>query len=209
MARKTFYAFALLSSALTACGPVNRGLESVNQPVVSRTDYVFDVVAPEYGGLSAPEAARLDAWFRSLQLSYGDTVFIDDPQGQGDPGRRAAVAAVASRYGLTVASGAPVTQGVLPAGSLRVVISRTDAYVPDCPNWDRPSQPVFDASTTSNYGCATNSNLAAMIANPQDLVSGRPAGGADSTAVNKAISGYRSSEPTGKGGLKSLSTGGK
>ena len=209
MARKFFYAFAALSTSLTACGPVNRGLESVNQPIVSRTDYVFDVAAPEYGGLSAPEAARLDAWFRSIALSYGDTVWIDDPTGFGDPSRRAAVAAIAARYGLLVSQGTPVTQGQVPSGSLRVVVSRSGARVPGCPNWERPLQPDFENSTTSNYGCATNSNLAAMIANPEDLIRGRAAGATDATTTTRALTSYRKASPTGEGALKSESTGGK
>jgi len=210
MSRKTFYAFAALSASLTACGPVNQGLESVNQPVVTRTDYVYDIAAPGYDGLSSGEAARLDAWFRSLRLGYGDTIYVDDPQGYGDSSRRAAVAAVAGRYGLFVAPGAPVTQGQVPDGSIRIVVSRSGATVPGCPNWERPLQPELESSTMSNYGCATNSNLAAMIANPEDLVRGREtSGGTDATAATKALTAYRTSEPTGKSGLKSESSKGK
>ena len=202
MAPKSFYALALLGSALSACGPVNRGLESVNQPVVGRTDYVFDVAAPEYGGLSASEGARLDAWFRSLGLTYGDTIYVDDPLGGGDPARRGAVAAIAGSYGLVIAPGSPVTQGQVPAGALRVVVSRTDASVPDCPNWSRQSQPEFAASTMSNYGCATNGNIAAMVANPEDLVRGRVAGATDGTTAAKALTTYRTAPTTGAGALK-------
>lgn len=209
MSRNALFALAVLATSLVSCGPVNRGLEPVNQPVVSRTDYVFDVSAPEYGGLSAPEAARLDAWFRSMQLSYGDTIYLDDPQGYGDSSRRAAVASIATRYGLVIAPGAPVTQGQVPQGAMRVIVSRTAAYVPDCPNWDRPAQPEFEASTTSNFGCATNGNLAAMIANPEDLVRGRAGEGSDGTTSAKAITVYRKATPTGQGGLKSESSKGQ
>ncbi len=209
MARKLIIAFAAASASLTGCGPVNRGLESVNQPVVSRTDYVFDLAAPEYGGLSPAESARLDGWFQSLQLNYGDTIYVDDPQGYGDPSRRSAVAAVAQRYGLAVSTNAPVTQGRVPSGSMRVIVSRSGAFVPDCPNWDRPLLPEFEGSTTSNYGCATNTNLAAMIANPDDLVSGRAAGETTAIFTNKALQSIRDVKPTGLNGLKNESTGGK
>lgn len=209
MARKLFYAFAAISASLSGCGPVNRGLEPVNQPVVSRTDYVFDVVAPEYGGLSPVETGRLDGWFQSLQLDYGDTVYVEDPQGYGDPSRRAAIAAVASRYGLLLAQGAPVTQGRVPAGTIRVVVSRGEAFVPNCPNWERPMEPEFEGSTTSNFGCATNSNLAAMIANPGDLIRGRETGAATTIFTNRALESIRDVKPTGVSGLKIESTGGK
>ena len=45
-------------------------------PVVTRADYAFDVAAPD-GSLPSNEAGRLDAWFRSLDLGYGDSIYID------------------------------------------------------------------------------------------------------------------------------------
>lgn len=209
MARKFIIALAAASASLSGCGPVNRGLESVNQPVVSRTDYVFDIAAPEYGGLSGAEVARLDGWFQSMGLNYGDTIYVDDPQGYGDPSRRGAVAAVARRYGLVIATGAPVTQGRVSPGSLRVIVSRSGAYVPDCPNWERQTFPDFENSTASNFGCATNSNLAALIANPDDLVSGRSPGQTTTVFTNKALESIRDVKPTGLNGLKNETTGGK
>src|SRR6185503_12183418 len=85
--------------ALSACGPVNRGLESVNQPVVNRTDYVFDVSAVGLGSQSSPEAARLAAWFDSLELGYGDRVSIDESAAYSGRSRDV-VAAIAARHGL-------------------------------------------------------------------------------------------------------------
>ena len=54
-----------------------------------------------------------------------------------------------------------------------------------------------------------NGNLAAMVANPQDLVLGQP--GAVSrapTAATKAIKTYQDKASTGAGDLKTLSGGG-
>ena len=66
--------------ALAGCGTSNRGMESVHQPVVQRTDYVIDL-ASAGAGLAAGEQERLDGWFRSIGLAYGDRVAIDDPTG--------------------------------------------------------------------------------------------------------------------------------
>lgn len=208
MARTAFAIPLLLASTLAGCGPVDRGLESVNQPVVSRTNYVFDIAAPAYGGLSTDAATRLDAWFQSIGIGYGDTIYVDDPQGGTDASRRGVVASVANRYGLLLAPGAPVTEGAVSTNALRVVVSRTGATVPNCPNWDLPSQPNFSNSTTSNYGCAINGNLATMIANPADLVHGRAAGSSDGTAATKALTSFRASKPTGEQGLKNQSSKG-
>jgi len=200
---------ALLALGLTlgACGPVNRGLESANQPVVSRTDYVFDVAAAGLDSQRSTEALRLAAWFDTIELGYGDRVSIDDSAAY--PGRsRDVIAAIAARHGLLLSDPAPVTSGAIEPGSVRVVVSRTVASVPNCPNWDRKAQPEFAGSTMSNFGCATNSNLAAMIANPEDLVRGQTGAGQDPRTADKAIKSYRDAKPTGEGGLEKTDTKG-
>ncbi|MDB5690319.1 MAG: hypothetical protein JWL91_2195 [Sphingomonas bacterium] len=190
--------FALIALGLTlaACGPVNRGLESVNQPLVTRTDYIFDVRAG-MDGLGEGEGQRLAGWFDSLQLGYGDHVSVDDPA--GSPPVRDGVARIAARYGLLLAAAPPIVGPVAEPGSARVIVSRSTAAVDNCPNWSRKSQPEFAASTMSNYGCATNGNLAAMVADPQDLIQGRSGdAGSDARTAVKAIRTFRDAEPTGK-----------
>ena len=173
-----------------------RGLLPVNEPVVSRADYVFDAAAPG-GSLDAQESARLDGWFRGLELGYGDVVSVD---GMDAASARADVARVASRYGLLLADGSPVTAGAIPPGAVRVVVSRTRASVPGCPNWSRKSNPDFSNELMSNFGCAVSGNLAAMVANPADLVSGRePSGISDVVLSNKAIESFRNKAPGAKG----------
>jgi pilus assembly protein CpaD len=198
---------ALLAIGLTtACGPdshngpitpvSNPTLSSVNQPVVSRTDYVLDLSAA--GGLAPAEQARLDAWFGSLQLSYGDRVFVDG--GYGDPQARNDVARVAGVYGLLLSEGAPILAGAPQPGTIRVVVSRSVATVPGCPIWEDPL--IGQSSRTStNYGCAVNSNIAQMIADPNDLVLGQT-GAIDrrDDAAAKAVKGYRDRVLSGSGG---------
>ncbi|GAA4036577.1 hypothetical protein GCM10022281_16450 [Sphingomonas rosea] len=201
--------FLLLASAALAGCQVHRGVDeparglaAVNTPVVSRADYTFDAAAPG-GNLDPTEAARLDGWFRGLVLGYGDTVTVDGPYAGA---ARADVARVAGRYGLLVSDGAPVTAGAIPPGAVRVVVSRTRADVPGCPNWSRPSNPNYNNELMSNFGCGVNANLAAMVANPNDLVSGRDAGVIDPRTGTRAIESYRSQKPTGEKGLMDINT---
>ena len=204
-------ALLLVAAALSGCayqpGPdFEAGMEPVNVPVVSRADYVFDAAAPS-GSLAPSEAARLDGWFRSLDLRYGDSIYIE---GSGySEGARSQIAGIASNYGMLVADGAPVTAGAVAPGSVRVVVSRNVASVPNCPNWDRPSHPNYNNRAMPNLGCAVNSNLAAMAANPEDLVHGRSGDSvSDVVAATKAVSVYKSTAPTGTQGLKDISTKG-
>lgn len=192
-----------LGLALSACGTENRSVESVHQPVVSRSNYVLDLDAG-YNGLSSSDSARLSGWFDSLDLGYGDRVSVD---GAGSPAVRESVANAAARYGLLVDANAPVTQGEIAPGRVRVIVSRTKASVPGCPDWSQDGGADFTSSNLSNFGCAANANLAAMIANPEDLIHGQEGSASvDASTAAKAIRSYRNRAPTGEGTLKSEST---
>jgi pilus assembly protein CpaD len=208
MTRNLALAALLGCSLLTACGGTeNRFVESVHQPVVSRTDYVYDLAAPG-SELSGDQAAGLTGWFDSLGLKYGDRVAVDT-QGYG-PGPRDAVGSVVARYGLLLDPTAPVTQGEVRPGSVRVVVSRMSATVPGCPDWSRKAAPNWGGESMSNYGCASNGNLAAMVADPTDLISGRETDSVvDATMSTKAIGTYRKAVNTGAGGLKVETTKGR
>ena len=213
---KILAAAALAGLAVSACAPTTGGLTpasnpslySVHQPVVERTDFVFEVTTDRQG-LRPSEQARLDAWFASIDLGYGDRVAVDEARGYEDVAARRHIAEVAARYGVLLSDGAPVTNGAVQPGTVRVVASRASAHVPGCPVWNSDNiAPVNNTST--NYGCATNSNLAAMIANPDDLVLGQ-----DGTVVRnantatRAIRTYRQRQPTGQGDLPATSTTGR
>ena len=117
------------------------------------------------------------------------------------------IAKVAAEHGLLVGEdGAPITEGAVAPGTVRVVARRSTANVPGCPEW---SDPGIDSPvrTGTNYGCAINSNLAAMIANPDDLVHGRAGSGVGAAiTAGRAVRVYRESRPTGSQPLPANST---
>jgi len=203
----------VLAGLLAGCGAPgavtreDRGLAVVNVPVVTSANYVFDAAAP--GGMLAPgEAQRLNGWFQGLGLAYGDRVYVDGSYGDGARGQ---VAEVAGRYGMLVQSGAPITAGVVQPGMVRVVVSRLRAQVPDCPNWSNGDKLNYENRSMPGLGCGVNTNLAAMVANPEDLIHGRDGSGvSDSDTATKALEYYRSAPLTGSKGLQDISPkGGK
>lgn len=213
MFKRTLLIATALAPALLvgACaGTQNRGLESVHQPVVSRTDYAIDV-ATSGSELAPGEEQRLAGWMTSLRVGYGDRVAIDDPNPYG-AGVHDAVARQVAHFGLLVSDDAPVTNAPLAAGTIRVVVTRMKARVPGCPDYSRNSSTDFESNTSSNYGCSSNATLAAMIANPVDLVLGQAGTGVvDQMASAKAIDSFRKAAPSGSGGtaIKTESAGGK
>jgi pilus assembly protein CpaD len=197
----------LVLSACNAAGPtLNRGLESVKQPVIESRNYALDLTATS-GGLPIGEQRRLLDWFDSMNLGYGDRIGIDDAM--ASIAVRDDVAKIAGRFGLLVSDGAPVTEGFVDPGKVRVVVSRSRAYVPGCPDWSDKFTETLNNGTAPGYGCSINGNLAAMIADPQQLLHG--ADGKGDTVImssTKAIQTYRKQEPTGSGGLKAVSSEG-
>lgn len=194
---------------LAACGEY-RGLETVHQPVVAQTDYALDLLAgPD--GLGGGEAERLRGWLDVLAPSAGAMIAIDDPA--SSPVARAQIAALASARGLRLASGATSHGDTPPPGTLRVVVTRAVASVPSCQAPGAAATLVnFDAHTSGAFGCAINGTLAAMIADPNDLIRGKSDDGVGAAVTGaKAIGVWRKAAPTGGGGtvVKSESTGGR
>lgn len=206
---QTKLSILVLASALAGCSTYvrhdepQRGLEAVNQPVVARQDYAMDLATGD-GVLPTAEALRLDGWFRSMGLGYGDTVYVGGPNADLVRGQ---VAQVAGRYGLLLAAGLPAAGGPLPPGATRVVVSRISASVPGCPNWREPAYANGNNYTMPSFGCGVNGALAMMAADPNDLVYGRSAGPvSDPRTSGKAVQMYRGQAPTGTKDLQDITT---
>ena len=192
-AKLTLLGLGSLMAACNAPDVPSAGVTALHVPVVSQTSYVFDMAAPG-GMVGQDESDRLDKWFQSMELGYGDSIYVDGPDGAA----RGQVAAVAAQYGMLIREGAPVTQGAMDPGSVRVIVRRAEAHVPGCPDWSRPSQPDFNNSSLSNFGCGVNGALAAQVADANDLVRGKPGPSAeDGATASKAINMYRTWPLTG------------
>ncbi len=198
MSSKKFLIAALLTAGLTACGTpgTNTSLYSVHQPVVERTNYSIDLDASG-AELSSVETNRLTQWFDALELRYGDRVSIDYGNGYANAAVNQRVARLAAERGIIVAQTAPITAGAITAGTARVVVTRSKASVPSCPNWSTDTDTNDNAANHSNYGCSVNSNLAAMIADPEDLVRGRRAETLDDNEGSAAVNTRRAKRTGG------------
>ncbi len=197
-----------LGSGLAACNAPDApraGMTAIHVPVVTQVNYVFDAAAPG-GSFVRGEAARLDGWMRTLNVRYGDSVYVD---GFDAANARSQVAEVAGQYGLLVSDGAPVTAGEVVPGTVRVIVSRNEASVPGCPDWHAKSTPNFNNESMSNYGCAVNSAFAAQIANPEDLIHGREGlGVSDAQTATRPVTTYRTAPQSGTTGLQAVDTKG-
>ena len=183
---------ASASLALSACSTTgaNTSMYSVHQPIVERTNYSIDVNT-NGGDVSPAEERRMAEWFDAMQLRYGDRVAIDYGDGYAAPAVGQTVADLVDDFGILVGGTAPVTVGAVAPGTVRVVVTRSSASVPSCPDWSTTSERNYDSRNHSNYGCSINSNIAAMVADPEDLVRGRDNKALDGNTGKSAVTTYR------------------
>jgi pilus assembly protein CpaD len=77
-----------------------------------------------------------------------------------------------------------------------IIVTKSGAYAKDCGNWPKDLTETARNEQYENFGCAQQNNLAAMVANPQDLERPRKQGPADATRRSNVIDKYRQGEAT-------------
>ncbi len=183
----------LLCVVLAACRPGAAEYsesEAPNRLTLDNASRVMEVrFARGSSHLVAADAAKLRAAIAQGALTSTDRVTV---AAGGTPAlanaRFSAVASELLHYGIT-ASQAPLA-GV--AADRAVIQSgRYMVNLPPCPNWSKQSSLDFTNTLSSNFGCATMSNLGMMVAYPADLAEGRPVGYADAIPAAAAVQRYQ------------------
>jgi pilus assembly protein CpaD len=80
--------------------------------------------------------------------------------------------------------------------ALRLSFLRVKAVTPRCGIWPERSATDFNNSDAHNFGCATQQNIAAMVANPADFMRPEPMGSASGARRAKVISDYGAGNET-------------
>lgn len=190
-------AVAGLSAGLSACStttpaadPGPPKLSEIQDRIRVSTVKKFMVVRFAPGAVS-PDAGQIETMnvmMANRDLNRGDEVLIDLSTGGLAESRARALADTLSRDGLRPAIGAP--QGP-PTDELRLTINHTYASVVGCPDWSSAPGNNFDNTLHSDFGCSTEANLVAMVADPHDLETGRPLAPAVGEAAIAPVIRYR------------------
>lgn len=193
-------ALGLGALALTACAPTLQdsqwtGAANAKQNKVLYLRETHDVhFDPGKETLSPAERERLAAFLTDDEVGRTDEVTL--AAGGTGGGREGALAA---RRAESVAEflrgrnlksathvGAPA-----PADSVTVTVGRYVVVPPHCPDWRKPSDDDPANSPSSNIGCATETNLGLMVADPRDLVTGKTVAPADAEHAAFGVERYR------------------
>ncbi|GAB6053817.1 hypothetical protein JCM17960_26370 [Magnetospira thiophila] len=146
--------------------------------------------------LMGAELGALDDFLARIRLQGTDEVSVQPATAHALSTRRAE--AVAAYLGARRVN-ARLDDDYVRPGALdvvRVQVRRHLVSLPACPDWTgRPGNNLANGNS-SNFGCATASNLGLMVADPRDLVAGRAIGPADGEYLAAGIDRYRKGETT-------------
>jgi len=188
------------ASSLAACAPALQNSEWTEAESPKENKVIFlreshDVrFDPGKDKLSAAELKGLDAFLAREEANPNDDITIavaNAPDGKGGALSARRQAAVAAYLGGLHLKAIPDGETGAPADQVTVVIGRYVVTPPQCPDWSKPSDDDPSNTPSSNLGCATETNLGLMVADPRDLVSGKPLAGSDADHNSYAIQRYR------------------
>jgi pilus assembly protein CpaD len=208
-----------LSAALGACTNTGAELATASVPIDYRLRHPIAVreanrsvvifVGQGRGGLSAPQRADVMGLARTWVAEGTGSIVVDVPV--DTPNARAAAVTGRDVQGLLAAGGVP-PRGItlrhyhpddpqaLP--TIMLTYPRIEAVAGPCGLWPEDLGPsianhsYFENKPYYNFGCAYQRNMAAMVANPSDLVQPRPETPAYTARRTEGFDKYRKGTST-------------
>jgi len=194
----------LTALGVTACAGAPRPAELALTPTEQWTGKIKVENQPDTillgvhaDGLSANQASAVAGFVNQWMQAEGGVITVQAPLG-------ASPRMVAGVQAALAAQGAPLGSIDLAsydaAGDLAApIIVAFDRYTVETPrcgaNWENLTR-TRNNEVYSNFGCAVTANMAAQIANPQDLLRPRPMTPADAQRRATVLDRYRKGQTT-------------
>jgi len=200
MHRTKFLATAALTAiALSGCvsAPYNSGQELTDErqayPItVSPHMETLHVAFNGAGAMTPDQDAQLTAFAKDYLDKGNGAISVSVPG--GDPEAKRYFAARLSDLGVPAWKILLGNDGA--SGAVEISYIRYAAVSPDCGDWSTSVADTASNLPPPNFGCATQHNIAAMVADPRDLVAARAEDPADAQRRMQIIDKYRKGQPT-------------
>lgn len=186
----------------------------VNHPITLDDKlHTMDIpVSADTARLTPPVRANIAGFAQRFKSSDSGKLAIVVPK--GSPNANAAAAIGRQVRDTLVGAGVPGSRidfRSYSAGSkekvapIRLAYAAITAGVKDCGQWPDRLEQDFQNRNYSNFGCATQANLAAMVDNPLDLLYPRGSEPPDAERRSTTLENYRTSGPPAIDSLRSTS----
>lgn len=188
----------LMATSLSACssfnGPDNISDERLMYPITVAPR--METLAVPFNGSISPEMdSRFTAFAKDYLQNGNGAISVSVPGGDADVRRY--FAARLSDLGVPawrIMIGKRETAGSDQAVELSFI--RYAAQATPCGDWSTNAGDTASNMPPPNFGCATQHNLAAMVADPRDLVAPRSTDAADAPRRMTVLDKYRKGDPT-------------
>lgn len=195
------YACICLGLMVAGCNPSAPAWSpSMAEPKPLHVDYVRLqqplAFATGTANLAAGEAEALTAFLDNAEVTADDHVYIEAASNDRLAAQRIGqLQREMGRRGIAAETLPPLAAGV-PNNRLIVLVERYVVTPPDsCPDWTKDPVSNHGNTVASNFGCATGTNFALMIADPRDLVIGRKMGPEVGDPALAAVERFREGKP--------------
>jgi pilus assembly protein CpaD len=185
MTTKNILRFASLAAVLLAgsCASPNDGDVSTadgaaNHPItVEPTSKALSIAfAGPNAGLSAPDEQRVDAFVADYLARGNGAISVSVPQG---PGSTDTVTWFGEHFAEMGVPRSRILVGMHDGGGVELSYISYVAHTDECGDWSANIADTASNMPMPNFGCATQHNLAAQVADPRDLVAPRKMDEAD------------------------------
>ena len=171
--------FFAMSSTLAACSNGELALDDTYQTTAHYEKYPIEVargpvkmeISSQYGYLQSWQIYAISAFTHSASISESSKITIRRPSGGGESGRVAK-----ETYKVLLQSG--IASGMIlnrtyPGPStapVQLSYKGSVAVTKECGDWSEDLANTGRNEPYPNLGCSMQNNIAAMVANPDDLV---------------------------------------
>ena len=182
---------------ITASYPVEYRFPITVEPQIAEIELAPDAAE----GVSPRDRAVLVTFLRGFRENGNGRLTVSSPA----DGRDLRAASKAMGYVLEAAAAEGITRDRIAlgsygaAGGVGLVKLSYTAYVargPSCGDFSTDLASTASNTTTPNFGCASQANLAAMIGDPRDLIDPRALDPADAQRRDQVLEDYRKGEST-------------
>jgi pilus assembly protein CpaD len=168
-----------------------------NHPITVEPSYQSIKLSYAGGALAPADAPRLGAFLADYRQHGNGKIAISVPAGANMQQTVTALANQINEMGVSrdrilVASRDAGTGG----SQVELNYISYQARTADCGNWSEDLAYTAENRTASNFGCATQHNMAMMVADPRDLLGPRPMDGADAVRRQAVIGNYEAGKIT-------------
>lgn len=164
----------------------------VNHPITVEPSYQSLKVS----GLGTADQEKLDAFVTEYRMHGNGKISISVPGGAGTEQTVTALADRINQLGVSRDRILVATRDAAQGSQIEINYISYQPKTAGCGDWSEDLYYTAENRTAANLGCANQHNLAAMVADPRDLLGPRPMDGADGARRQTVITNYEAGKVT-------------